>query len=286
MAHFEETAVGYKAIFQKTFNDTSAEAERLATQVKSTDLSEKYTWLGNFPNMKEWIGEREVETLQDFGYALENKLFEATVTVPNLHIEYDKVGLYKPAIEQMAVNCKLYGSELVADVLNAGETKLCYDSKPFFANNHIMGTQTYANLGIGELNTDNILAGIEFMQTIKNAKEKTLRVKPNILVCGPKNLAKVITALTKEYNTGGETNPTYKMLDYMILPEITGTEWYLLDDTKPLKAFILQKAKDGIFESSNDDKFMKDHALFGAKSFMNAGYGLWQLAYKFSGKAV
>ena len=25
MAHFEETAVGYKAIFQKTFNDTSAD---------------------------------------------------------------------------------------------------------------------------------------------------------------------------------------------------------------------------------------------------------------------
>ena len=49
---------------------------------------------------------------------------------------------------------------------------------------------------------------------------------------------------------------------------------------------IINCLKDGIFESSNDDKFMKDHALFGAKSFMNAGYGLWQLAYKFSGKAV
>jgi phage major head subunit gpT-like protein len=75
-------------------------------------------------------------------------------------------------------------------------------------------------------------------------------------------------------------------MQYLILPEIEGLEWFMLDISKPLKPFILQVAKDGIFESSNDDKFMKDHALFGVKSFMNAGYGLWQLAYRFSGTAV
>ena len=286
MAHFEETSIGFKTIFQKTFNDTNSEAKRLATEVKSNDLSEKYTWLGNFPNMKEWIGERDVKALTDFGYALENKLFETSVTVPNLHIEYDKVGLYKPAIEQMAINAKLFGSELVGDVLVAGTTGLCYDGKPFFANDHIIGTDTYANMSIGVLNSENIIAGRTFMQGIKNSSGKTLRVNPNLIVCGPSNLSNVITALQKEYKAGGETNTTYKMMDYLILPEITGNEWFMLDVAKPLRPFILQVAKDGLFEASNDDKFMKDHALFGVKSFMNAGYGLWQLAYRFSGTAA
>lgn len=285
MASFEETAVGFKAIFQLTYNDTQAEAKQLATIVNSNDLSEKYVWLGNFPNMKEWVGDRDVEALQDFGYSLENKLYEATVTVPRLHIEYDKVGLYKPAIEQMAQNCKLFGSELVATVLLAGTTGLCYDGKAFFATDHAVGTDTYANKGNGVLNSDNIIAGITFMGTIKNPKGKTLRVKPNLLVCGPANLANVVNALTKEYKAGGETNTTYKMLDYLVLPEITGMDWYILDTSKPLKPFILQVAKDAEWEASDDDKFMKDHALFGAKSFMNAGYGLWQLAYRFSGVA-
>lgn len=211
--------------------------------------------------------------------------FEASVTVPNLHIEYDKVGLYKPAIEQMAINAKLFGSELVADVLNGGTTGLCYDGKAFFANNHVIGADTYSNMSAGVLNSDNIIAGRTFMQGIKNASGKTMRVNPNLIVCGPSNLSNVITALSKEYKAGGETNTTYKMMEYLILPEITGDEWYMLDVSKPLKPFILQVAKDGIFESSNDDKFMKDHALFGTKSFMNAGYGLWQLAYRFSGLA-
>ena len=286
MAHFEETSIGFKSIFQKTYNDTTSEAKKLATEVKSNDLSEKYTWLGNFPNMKEWIGERDVKVLSDFGYALENKLYEASVTVPNLHIEYDKVGLYKPAIEQMAVNAKLFPSELVADVLINGDTNLCYDGKAFFADDHVVGTDTYANKGMGELNTANVLAGMTFMESIKNANGKTLRVKPTILVCGPTNRSAAIATLEKEYKAGGESNETYKMMEYMVLPEITGSEWFLLDISKPLKPFINQIAKDGIFESSNDDKFMKDHALFGVKSFMNAGYGLWQLAYRFSGTAV
>jgi phage major head subunit gpT-like protein len=285
MASFEETAVGYKAIFQQTFNDTQAEAKKLAMIVDSQDLSEDYVWLGNFPNVREWVGDRDVQALQDFGYSLKNKLFESSVTVPRIHIEYDKVGLYKPAIEQMAQNCKLFGGELVATVLLAGTTGLCYDGKAFFATDHAVGTDTYANKGNGVLNSDNIIAGRVFMQTIKNAKGKTLRVMPNLIVCGPANLANVIKAIDKATIANGESNVTYKMMEYLVLPEITGTEWFMLDTTKPLKPFILQVAKDGEWEASDDDKFMKDHSLFGSKSFMNAGYGLWQLGFRFSGVA-
>ena len=283
MAHFEETSIGFKSIFQKTFNDTTCEAEAIATKVASNDLSEKYTWLGNFPNMKEFLGERDVKRFKDFGYALENKLYEATVTVPNLHIEYDKVGLYVPAIQQMAMEAKLFGGELVAQVLNGGTTNLCYDGKTFFASDHEMGDATYANMADLSLTSDNLITVKQYMVSIKNASGKTMRVKPNLLVYGPSSLAKAVRAVGKEYLAGGETNPTYKMFDQLMLPEIEGDEWYLLDTTKPLQPFVLQVAKDGIFESSNDDKFMKDHALFGTKSFMNAGYGLWQLAFRASG---
>ncbi|CUV65226.1 conserved hypothetical protein, putative prophage major head protein [Sulfurovum sp. enrichment culture clone C5] len=289
MATFEETSIGFKAIFQKTFNDTTSEAAQLATIVESKDLSEKYVWLGNFPNMKEWIGDRDLKSLKDFGYQIDNKSFEASVTVPKKHIEYDKVGLYKPAIEQMAVNAKQFPSELVAEVLIDGATSLCYDGKNFFATDHAVGpvaTPTiYANKSEGVLNSANIIAGVTFMQSIKNESGKSLRVKPNILVCGPNNLSNAITAITKEYNAGGENNTTYKMLDYLVLPEITDLSWYILDTTKPLKPFIIQVAEDGIFESSDDHKFVKDASLFGTKSFLNAGYGLWQLAFKFSGVA-
>ncbi len=280
MAHFEETSIGYKSIFQQTFNDTKSEARVIATEVKSNALSEKYTWLGNFPNVKEWVGEREVKKFKDYGYAIENKLFEATVTVPNIHIEYDKVGLYKPAIQQMAINAKQFPASLVAKLLLDGESEKCYDEKPFFAE-HTIGDTSYTNLSTDkELNSENVLAVESFMRSIKNASDQSLNIAPNLIVCGPANLANVIAAIGKEYGKNGEANPTYKRYEYIILNEITDKSWYMFDNSKPLKALIIQIAKDGVFESSNDDKFMKDHALFGVKSFMNAGYGLWQLAFK------
>lgn len=283
MAHFEETAIGFKAIFQKTFNDVKSEADVLAMRVNSNNLSEKYVWLGNFPMMKEWVGDRDIKKFKDYGYALENMPFEATVTVPNNHLEYDKVGLYKPAIQQMAFNAKKFGAKLIADILKDAGTNKCYDEKPFFSDAHMIGTDTYANLGTGVLSSDSLLAAEAYMMSIKGDTGQSLGVMPTHLICGPKNLAKAIQSIEKAYLTGGETNPTYKRYSLLVLPEITDTSWYLMDLGKPVKPFVLQVAKDGVFEASNDHKFMKDAALFGCKSFMNAGYALWQLAYKSSG---
>ncbi len=287
MANFEETSIGFKAVFQKTFNDTKSEADVLAMRVESNDLSEKYVWLGNFPMMKEWVGDRDIKKFKDYGYALENQPFEASVTVPNTHLEYDKVGLYKPAIEQMAFNAKKFGGALVAKILaNAADSTKgkCYDGKAFFAADHASGSDTYANSGTGALDTAHLLAAEAYMISIKGDTGQALGVSPTHLICGPKNLAAAITAVNKEHLTAGETNPTFKRYSLLVLPEIAGTEWYLMDLGKPVRPFVLQVAKDGVFESSDDHKFMKDAALFGCKSFMNAGYALWQLAYMSTGK--
>ena len=287
MAHFEETAIGFKSIFQKTFNDTRCDSEVLATRIQSSDLSEKYTWLGNFPNMKEWVGERDVKKFKDYGYALENKLFEASVSVPRTHLDYDKIGIYRPAIEQMAQNAKRYGANLIAEILingaDASKGK-CYDGVAFFAKNHTVGSDTYANNGTGALDSKHLLAAESFMRSIKSAGGENLGVIPTHLVCGVSNLASSIQAVQKEYLAGGETNPTFKRYEVIILPQITDKSWYLLDLGKAIKPFVLQVARDGVFEASDDDKFMKDSALFGCSSFMNAGYALWQLAYRSSGE--
>lgn len=285
MAGFEETSIGLKAVYQKTFNETESKALPLATRIDSNDLSEKYAWLGNFPNMQKWVGDRDVQALTDYGYAITNELYESTITVPNIHLEYDKVGLYKPAIQQMAFEAKQFPSELIADLVVNGTTNTCYDGKMFFAADHEVDSTVIANMTTGELNSTNVLAAIMYMMSLTSENGKPLRINPNILVAGPQSLSKVMEVTGKQLTTGGESNVTYQIADHLILPEITGPEWFLFDTTRPIKPFIIQIAKDGLWEASNDHKFMKDAALFGAKSFMNAGYGLWQLAYRGSGEA-
>lgn len=62
-----------------------------------------------------------------------------------------------------------------------------------------------------------------------------------------------------------------------------GTPWYLLDVTRPIKPFIFQRRKDYSFcamdQESDEAVFSRGHYRYGTEARVNAGFGLWQLAY-------
>lgn len=64
----------------------------------------------------------------------------------------------------------------------------------------------------------------------------------------------------------------------------SGTAWYLLDTSKPLKPLIYQEREAPAFQSltdlSNPHTFMTHEYLFGAHCRDAVGYALWQLAIK------
>ncbi len=63
----------------------------------------------------------------------------------------------------------------------------------------------------------------------------------------------------------------------------TGTPWFLLDTSRVVKPFIFQKRKDYNFVAMDNETdeavFMRKHFRYGVDARVNAGYGLWQLAY-------
>ena len=267
---------GFKALFGETFNQTATLAEDIATRIDSSDLQETYPWLGDIPDMKEWVGARDVKELSDFSYTLQNKKYESTVSVPKEYIEYDKAGIFAPAIKMMAERARKFGEKLLVDLLLNGTTNLCYDGKAFFADDHAVGSNTYDNKTTLTLTEDHLNAAYDFMLSIKNDQDRALGVTPNILITGPqlRATAKKLVSLD-----GNGTNSTFELVKPVVIPEITGTKWFLLDTTKAIRPFILQVAKDGIFETNDDDLFSKGLVQYGTESFMNAGYSLWQLAY-------
>jgi len=62
-----------------------------------------------------------------------------------------------------------------------------------------------------------------------------------------------------------------------------GEAWFLLDTTKIVKPFIFQKRRDYNLVQKRDPKdenvFMNNEFLFGIDARVNAGCGLWQLAF-------
>ena len=69
--------------FKKNFEDAKSEAPsqytKIATVIKSTTKSNTYGWLGKFPSLRKWVGDRVIESMKTHGYQIVNEDFEATV---------------------------------------------------------------------------------------------------------------------------------------------------------------------------------------------------------------
>lgn len=127
---------GYKASFQIGYDGVAPMWEKIATRVPSATASEEYAWLGAFPGMREWIGERQIKNLAQHGYTIKNRKFEMTVSVPKTSIEDDQFGVYSPMMQEMGRAASEHPDTLVYGLLKNGFATNCYDGQFFFDTDH------------------------------------------------------------------------------------------------------------------------------------------------------
>lgn len=287
-----ENLKAISAGFRKEFQDSYAKVEvlypKIATEIRVNTLSVTYAWLSDFPKMSEWIGNRAIKDLEAHTYTIAKKRFEASIGVDKDYIVYDSLGVVKPRIQQMAHDGKTHYDELVFPLLEANG--VCYDKLPFFSAKHEIGSSKVSNLGDLQLTQENFLATRAKMMNLKGDSGKSLKIKPNLIVV-PSALEATALTLFKADLVDGSTNITKGMVEILVSNDLTDEKaWYLLDTTRPLKPLILQINKPIEFtamDNPNDESvFMRAEFRYGIDSEDNAGYGLWQLAYKQTGTAT
>jgi phage major head subunit gpT-like protein len=138
----------FSTIFNEAFEAGETFHERIAMVVPSTTKEMTYAWLGSFPGMREWVGERHIKNLEAHGYTIRNKDWEATVEVDRNDLEDDTYGIYRPMVAEMGRAAAAHPDELVAQVLKAGFDTPCYDGANFF-DVHPVGGGTVVNDGGG-----------------------------------------------------------------------------------------------------------------------------------------
>lgn len=126
----------FRADFQKALEGTAPQFEKVASAIPSTTKSNTYGWLGAMPSFREWVGARQFQNLKEHGYAITNKTFESSVEVSRDDIEDDNLGIYKPAVQELAREGALFPDELVFGLLKAGFTTPCFDGQNFFDVDH------------------------------------------------------------------------------------------------------------------------------------------------------
>lgn len=264
---------------------------KLATEIPSTTLTEEYGWLDDLPALREWIGERAVQNLREMNYTLKNKDFELTLRVERNKIEDDKLGMYGPQSDFMGMKAAKKPDELVAAVLAAGETELCYDGQPFFNANHpkVFGNAAagvQSNLRTGSaLNAANYEAGRAQLRKIVGASGQPLGLVSTKLVVPAALEGTAKRIVQAEYLAGGESNINKGTAEVLVIPELTSdTDWYLMDDRLPIKPFLFQNRQaprfDALFNRLDQNVFWSKQFVYGVDMRANAGYGLWFLAQK------
>ena len=108
----------------------------IALLTQSTTSEESYDWLGAFPGLQKWIGERVIKDLTQYGYKLVNDDFEQTIGVPANRIRDDKYGVYMPLFEGLGRASAAWPDEQVFPLVKAGFTTPCYDGQYFFDTDH------------------------------------------------------------------------------------------------------------------------------------------------------
>lgn len=127
---------GYRTLFQSAFAGAPSYWEKVAMLVTSTTAEEHYPWLADLGDLREWIGDRVVKALALHSYAIRNRRFEQTISVPREAIEDDTYGVFGPRFTMLGDNAKRHPDKLIFGLLAAGFSTACYDGQYFFDTDH------------------------------------------------------------------------------------------------------------------------------------------------------
>ncbi len=140
---------GFKTSFNKGLTQAPSHYKDIAMTVPSQAREENYAWLGQFPKLREWLGDRVINSLTANGYTIKNKLFENTLSVPRTDIEDDAYGIFSPLFSEMGRVAGEHPDELVFDLLASGFTTPCYDGQFFFDTDHPVKDDSVSNMQAG-----------------------------------------------------------------------------------------------------------------------------------------
>lgn len=135
-ANLNSLRVGFSQRFQGGLTQAAPMWDRVATDVPSTQKEQKYGWLGKIPSVRDWVGPRAVQNLEQHDYAITEKALELTIGVDRDDVETDNLGIYGPMFEEMGRSTAAKWDQMVFALLKAGFNTVCYDGQFYFDTDH------------------------------------------------------------------------------------------------------------------------------------------------------
>lgn len=290
--------------YQKAYGLAKPFWNKVASEIPAQGSETHYGWLANLPELREWVGERQVINLAERGYVLANKKFERTVGVPRDKISDDQVGVYANYMDQLGRSAAIWPDKQIALALDNGLTSLCFDGQAFFNNSHPINQDnaalgTYSNRfdvsasggGVATpLTAPNYNSVRTAMQLYVGDDNNPLGINPNLLIVGPKNEKAARDILHADFiapaaasgavaANAPSSNTLKGTADLLVVPWLRDQDrWYLADVSQAILPLIWQvrEAPEFTWLNRPDDAnvFLRDEYLYGVRARAAAGFSL------------
>ncbi|BCK77765.1 mu-like prophage major head subunit gpT [Acetobacter aceti NRIC 0242] len=126
----------FKNAFNQALESAQSYYKDVSMIVPSSTAISNYSFLTNFPHMREWAGSRTINHLGSKSFQIENRNWEQTVAVDRNDIEDDRYGFYAPIMRDMGIAAATHPDELIFSLLGEGFINPCLDGQPFFSKEH------------------------------------------------------------------------------------------------------------------------------------------------------
>ena len=284
----------------------------ISLETTSNAAQERYAWLGQVPQLREWKGARVLKTLSEYDYTIINRKFESSLRVDIDDLDRDKKGQLVRRIGELATRANSHWASLITELINNATSATlgkCYDGVAFFSASHSegdSGTQTnlltateVPSLNVGTATAPTtaemasaIFDAIGYAMSYKDDQGEPINENamswivvagnPVIYGAAAKAIAQNIVIASGAATDNILKNSTLK-LAAAYNARLTASAWtdkfMIFRADAPVAPFIRQSEK-GIqvqaLAEGSDFEVIEDAHLYGLKAKRAAGYGLWQ----------
>lgn len=148
-ASLDALRVGFRNDFNAGIGGYKPLWDKIAMRVPSSTAANVYGWLRDMPRLREWLGDRVVNSIAEGDYTIRNRKFEETIGIGRDAIEDDTFGIYSPMMRRMGESAAEFPDELVFALLAAGGITPCWDGQNFFDQDHPVGAGVVSNVQAG-----------------------------------------------------------------------------------------------------------------------------------------
>lgn len=272
----------------------------------SNEDSETYGWLGQVPQLREWVGGREAKGLKDYSYSISNVDYESTLDFKLKDLRQDKTGQLQLKINEQVGRAESHWAGLLTTLIEDGESNTCYDGEYFFDTDHPVAESTASSTTASNDLTNSIVlktaptvaemaaaifATIQAMMAFVDDQNEPMNSEAtSFMVMVPVPFMQVAMAAIKDTVIQGSSgtkdntlvNQDAFTVEVVVNPRLSWTDKFAIFRTDSQVAPLIRQEEEPLTVSAKAEGSEYEHDFkrhqYGLRTSRGAGYGFWQFA--------